>query len=953
MQWRRHGDVGDGHLIIGQLNVQSLLSKLPDIRVDIDDQFSFDVFILSETWLSPNTPDRLISVSGYKIVRQDRPRRGRLASGHGGVAICVRESFETERLPTPVTNVPNSNLEIVWAAIRVGKHRRFIVGAAYRVPRNTVQQVTADLDDLEAQLQHMIAAHPGLTIIIGGDMNCCLIKAGSNTPGERLRALLDQHGMQVCNTRLPTYRPAGSLLDILATNRRDLVTRAGVTRCHYGTPHDITRLALRVTGTKRRAGTVIQRRCLARVDRGDFNRQLLNVDWSPIYTSAGPELKWSAFVQLFKPLLDAVAPVRRVPMRPPGAPPASDNTRHLLALRRTALSAGDRQEYKEINRLSRAAIRADCRRHLQEQLTKGGPNSMWRVLRPMIGSNKSQTPISGITADALNEYYVSVAPELAATVPAPSRPVHVRLPRVCAGGLRIQPISMETLWAIVQGLKPSGAECSDGFSVAMIQDFFPGFGHIVLDVVNASLETGRVPASWKHATITPIPKGKFAALDPSRTRPISILPAITKIAERAVQLQLTKYMETHHLLSEAQHGYRKRHSCETALHVVSDDILRAMDCGEIALWAMVDLSKCFDMVPHGKLIDKLSMCGIDPFWLDDYLSGHTQQVQVRNHEGHSVRSSVRSNSVGVYQGGSLSCILWCIFANDLCLHVPESVKIVQFADDTQIWTTGKKRDLPLLVNRLETALQRMFDWFCEHGMKVNETKTELMIMGTKQMLRGITGVDVRFNQAIISPSNHVRNLGVIFDRSLDFKPHVDQLVPKCTGMLLALNHVKHVIPIATLRRLITALVFPVLRYCMSVYGICNKAEVRRIQKVINFAARVLSGRRKYDSISDVVRMLGWLKADELITYHRVVTIHRLLTGDVPMPLVTTIGPTARHQHDHNTRTADLLSVPHIRTEAGRSRLCYSAVKAYNDIPMKPGMSLKTATRRHLLERRDS
>ena len=72
-----------------------------------------------------------------------------------------------------------------------------------------------------------------------------------------------------------------------------------------------------------------------------------------------------------------------------------------------------------------------------------------------------------------------------------------------------------------------------------------------------------------------------------------------------------------------------------------------------------------------------------------------------------------------------------------------------------------------------------------------------------------------------------------------------------------------------------------------------------------------------------------------------------------MPLVTTIGPTARHQHDHNTRTADLLSVPHIRTEAGRSRLCYSAVKAYNDIPMKPGMSLKTATRRHLLERRDS
>ena len=401
VQWRRHGDIGDQHLIIGQLNVQSLLPKLPDIRVDINDRFSFDVFILSETWLKPSIPDRLVNVAGYTIIRQDRQRTGRLASGHGGVAICVRESFATERLPTPVTNVPNSNLEIVWAAIRVGKHRRCIVGAAYRVPTNTVQQASADLEDFEAQLQHMITTHPGLTIVIGGDMNCCLLKTGSNTPGERLSALLAQHGLQTCNTRQAFYRPAGSLLDILATNRSDLVTRAGVTRCHYGTPHDITRLALRVNGIKKRSGTVTQRRCFARVDKADFNQQLLNADWTPVYRSAGPELKWSAFVQTFKPLLDAVAPVRRVLVRPPGAPPASENTRHLLARRRTALSAGHRQEYKELNRQSRAAIRTDCRRHLQHQLAKGGPSSMWRVLRPMIGSSKNSAPISGITADAL------------------------------------------------------------------------------------------------------------------------------------------------------------------------------------------------------------------------------------------------------------------------------------------------------------------------------------------------------------------------------------------------------------------------------------------------------------------------------------------------------------------------------------------------------------------------
>ena len=170
--------------------------------------------------------------------------------------------------------------------------------------------------------------------------------------------------LEIANTLHPTYRPASSLLDILATSRHDLVTRAGVTRCHYGTPHDYTRLALRLTDGRVGEGLVSWRRSLARVDTGCFNRQLLNADWSSVYTSAGPERKWSSFIETFKQLLDDVAPERRVVHRSTGAPPMSDNTRHLLALRRTALSAGHHQDYKELNRLSRAAIRADCRRHL-------------------------------------------------------------------------------------------------------------------------------------------------------------------------------------------------------------------------------------------------------------------------------------------------------------------------------------------------------------------------------------------------------------------------------------------------------------------------------------------------------------------------------------------------------------------------------------------------------------
>ena len=87
--------------------------------------------MLCETWISGCTPDRLINISGYKVVRKDRPRNGRLNFRYGGVALYIRESLETEVLPTPVTGVHGSNLESVWVTIRVGRRRRVIIGSVY------------------------------------------------------------------------------------------------------------------------------------------------------------------------------------------------------------------------------------------------------------------------------------------------------------------------------------------------------------------------------------------------------------------------------------------------------------------------------------------------------------------------------------------------------------------------------------------------------------------------------------------------------------------------------------------------------------------------------------------------------------------------------------------------------------------------------------------------------
>ena len=80
-----------------------------------------------------------------------------------------------------------------------------------------------------------------------------------------------------------------------------------------------------------------------------------------------------------------------------------------------------------------------------------------------------------------------------------------------------------------------------------------------------------------------------------------------KIVERVVQAQLIAYLEDNCLLSDCQHGYRKYRSTETALHVITDLALNAMDNGEISILVLLDISKCFDVVPHDKLLEKLSL----------------------------------------------------------------------------------------------------------------------------------------------------------------------------------------------------------------------------------------------------------------------------------------------------------------------------------------------------------
>ena len=99
---------------------------------------------------------------------------------------------------------------------------------------------------------------------------------------------------------------------------------------------------------------------------------------------------------------------------------------------------------------------------------------------------------------------------------------------------------------------------------------------------------------------------------------------------------------------------------------------------------------------------------------------------------------------------------------------------------------------------------------------------------------------------------------MVFDPCLTWDDHVKTITRKCFGILIDLSHVRQHLPADTVVTIVNALVLSHVRYCLPVYGNCTKKNLGRIDKVINFVARVISGRRKYDHVADVRDVLDVL-----------------------------------------------------------------------------------------------
>lgn len=237
--------------------------------------------------------------------------------------------------------------------------------------------------------------------------------------------------------------------------------------------------------------------------------------------------------------------------------------------------------------------------------------------------------------------------------------------------------------------------------------------------------------------------------------------------------------------------------------------------------------------------------------------------------------------------------------------------------------------MELAEHRINEDLQSVAHWCSSNRLLLNANKTVAICIGHDRVLQTARRPRLLLNGVEIAYVDCARNLGVEFDSGLSFKPHIDVVVQTATQRLANLGRARHLMPARLLKQTVSALVLSAAFYGIAVWSACSNAQLQRVQRLQNWAARIVSYRRKFDPVSDVIEQLGWLRVDELAKQRLACAAYRALKGELGEPLAANF---TRVEHRYGTRHRETgaFAVPVAYTDRSQRRFGVAAPAVLNE-----------------------
>ena len=458
-------------------------------------------------------------------------------------------------------------------------------------------------------------------------------------------------------------------------------------------------------------------------------------------------------------------------------------------------------------------------------------------------------------------------------------------------------------------------------------------------ILNTSLGNGVFPSLYKQTLVKP--KLKCNSLDQDvlkNYRPLSNLSFLSKALERCVLKQLVHHLDSNNLFGDFQSAYRKFHSCETAITKITNDILMSLDKKQCSFLLFLDLSAAFDTVDHSILLNtlmkKYNIRNSVLEWIKSYLTDRNYKVNINKAFSKGVFLLF-----GVPQGSILGPILFILYISEIeNIARCHGFRIHVYADDTQLYISFEKCSVLSVVSEVEHCLREIKAWMANNFLKLNEDKTNFMVISSNNDLRHMyTDLCISFSGNVICPSLDAVNLGVTFDSAMTMKTYINNIVSKGYGQLSNFWKAASKLNVSNKLQLVSCFILPLIDYCNITFLAASKEHTGKLQKLLNSAIRFifnLSGKRYRLSITPYMKKLHILPVEYRVKYKVSLLVFKCFHNIAPTYLQELILPRISYSHLRSSDDVFSLQTDVPNTHFGESAFSYSAPITWNALPLE-------------------
>ena len=479
----------------------------------------------------------------------------------------------------------------------------------------------------------------------------------------------------------------------------------------------------------------------------------------------------------------------------------------------------------------------------------------------------------------------------------------------------------------------------------------------VTKIINTSIETSLFPPQFKTASVAPVLKKPTLDKDElSNYRPVSNLPYLGKITEKVVVKQLKEYLKDHDLNQPLQSAYREFHSTETAIVKIMNDILISLDKDQCILLIMLDLSAAFDTVDHTKLLSRFeSSFGIQSdvkAWLHSYFTCRHQVVKING-----TNSDPQDLKTGMPQGSVLGPFCFPLYTSPL-FKIAEKHKcgIHMYADDTQLYMPCTAEDSEGAVSKMENCITDVKKWMSCNFLKLNGSKTEFLVISKRSQKEEVKHVNtIKIGDSSVNVACKAKNIGCIIDSTVTMEDQVNSVTKGCYERIHEIGRIRHNLTKDAAATLINSQVTSKLDSFNAVLTGLSTPLLNKLQKVQNSAARLLTGTKKYDHITPVLKKLHWLPVKSRIDYKILLLCFKALHDLAPKYLCDMIRKKKPGQELRPSSIREL-EVPPSKTKTyGDRAFSYIAPTLWNSLPsnirkIDKLQTFKSKLKTHLFEK---